>query len=130
MISSRIVLLVCLLSMGGLLFAGTITSVPIADQKADGFWGLQFRGVSFDASGENVAVTLWVNTGDSAANGAITVTNTDTSTVVFSQNYWNTSGYFGLQYLDDVAAFHLSPGNYSVTLTAREFSRASVIYGN
>jgi len=125
-IASRASLLVGIMGFAGTLFAG---SIPISGQAGDNFYSIQLRGISFDAGGENVAVTIYDYTDDFGAFGSITITNTDTSAVVFSNVYDNSCLCFGVGSYTDEATFELAPGNYSVTESAHEFSSASVLFG-
>jgi hypothetical protein len=128
-IAVRLSLLAGFMGFAGTLFAGPI-GVPVTGQDGCCFYSIQLRGVSFDANGENVAVTTWDYTDDTSAYGSITITDTDTSATVFSNTYYNACDCYGAGVFTDQALFELAPGNYSVNEYGYEYSQAAVFYGS
>lgn len=128
-VAVRLSLLAGFMGLAGTLTAGPI-GVPITGQDGCCFYSVQLRGVSFDANGENVAVTTWDYTDDFSAYASITITDTDTSAIVFSDTYDNACNCYGIGGYTDQAFFELPFGNYSVNEYGWEFSQAAVLYGS
>jgi hypothetical protein len=111
------------------MFAADLSAVPMAPRTELAFYSLQLRGISKDCSSELVEVYVYDMTDDSSAYGSITITDLDTSTVLFSKTY----GDYG---------YYDSPGSAADTFTlpinkplkidysGQEFSRAAFLLGN
>lgn len=93
------------------------------------FYSLQLRGISKDCTSELVEVYVYDMTYDSSAYGSITITDLDTSTVLFSKTYGDCGTYDSPGSLADT--FNLPVNKpLKIDYSGEEFSRAAFLLGN
>lgn len=109
--------------------ANQVGAVPMAPRTELSFYSLQLRGISKDCSSESVEVYVYDMTYDSSAYGSITITDLDTSTVLFSKTYGDCGTYDYPGFLADT--FNLPVNKpLKIDYSGEEFSRAAFILGD
>jgi hypothetical protein len=108
--------------------APELGAVPMAPRTELSFYSLQLRGISKDCSSESVEVYVYDMTSDPSAYGSITITDLDTSTVLFSKTYGDLGDYGNPGFAAD--AFTLPVNKpLKIDYSGQEFSRAAFLLG-
>ena len=111
------------------LLAPQAEAVPMAPRTELSFYSLQLRGISKDCTSELVEVYVYDMTYDSSAYGSITITDLDTSTVLFSKTYGNCGDYNSPGFLADTLNLPVNKP-LKIDYSGEEFSRAAFILGD